>query len=104
MQQFAVDAHLVVIGDALPHVRGHAIDRNATGDNQFFHIAARADARIGQYFLQFDRTVQIHFAVLVFVLNRTERFVLYSGSSIRHTNCFACVLILFARRTHACAV
>ncbi len=55
LQRPAVDLDLVVRHHALADVRRLAIDRHAAGNDQFFHIAARADARVRQHLVQLFR-------------------------------------------------
>ncbi|CAB3659101.1 hypothetical protein LMG1866_00474 [Achromobacter ruhlandii] len=48
----AIDAHLVVRRHALADMGRLAIDRHTAGHDQLFHLAARADARVGQHLVQ----------------------------------------------------
>jgi hypothetical protein len=55
--RFAVDQHLVAVGVDLgpEHRHDGTVDLDATGDDQFFGLAARCDARGGKIPLQADR-------------------------------------------------
>ncbi len=57
LDRLAVDANLVGRHDALADVGRLAVHRHAAGDDQFFHVAARAHAGFGQHFVQLRRVV-----------------------------------------------
>src|SRR5471030_3192676 len=57
LDQLAVDADVVGRQDALADVGRLAIHRHAAGDDQFFHVAARAETGFGQHLVQFRRVV-----------------------------------------------
>ena len=53
--RLAVDLDPVAEGDALAGVRRLAVDRDPALDDQVFHVAARADAGLGQHLVQLRR-------------------------------------------------
>ena len=57
LDQLAVDAHLILRQDALADMGRFAIDRDASGDDQFFHIATRAQAGFGENLVQLRRII-----------------------------------------------
>ncbi len=57
MDQLAVHADLVRRQDALADMGRQAVDRNAALQDQFFHLAARAQPALGQHLVQLGRVV-----------------------------------------------
>src|SRR5476649_891644 len=57
LDQFTVDADVVGRQDALADVGRLAVDGDAAGDDQLFHVAARTEAGFGQHLVQFRRVV-----------------------------------------------
>src|SRR5690606_37662382 len=48
----SVHAHLVVRTDTLSDVRGLAVDRDATGEDELLHVASRAESGVGENLVQ----------------------------------------------------
>ena len=57
LDRLAVDAHLIGRHDALADVRRLAVHRYTPRDDQFFHVAARTHARLGEHLVELRRVV-----------------------------------------------
>jgi hypothetical protein len=68
-----IHTHRIISTHALTDVSRLTIDRDATSDDQLFHLAARADASIGKHFMKF-RHQNITVQILIQALLNAVRF------------------------------
>ena len=53
LYDFAIDTNLILPADTLPNMGWLAVNRHAPLQNQFFHVATRSHACLGQHFMEF---------------------------------------------------